>query len=101
MKRENKQKIIEIYNETLEIYGYDQRALREFKGRQPLRYEVLSEIGDLNNCSILDVGCGFGDIYAFLIKKGLNIKYTGYDINPNFIIIAKKGTPLLVLRLKI
>ena len=93
MKKEDKQKIIESYNESLEKYGYDPRSLQWFKGRQNIRFRVLSEIGELNNCSVLDVGCGFGDLYGFLIKKGLNIKYTGYDINPNLIKVARKIYP--------
>ena len=93
MKEENKKAIITRYNERLKIYGYDPRALGWFKGRQHIRFKVLSEIGDLNNCSILDVGCGFGDLYGFLIKSGLNIRYTGYDINPDIIKIAKEVYP--------
>lgn len=93
MKEEDKKAIINRYNERLKIYGYDQRALGWFKGRQPLRFKVLSEIGDLNKCSILDVGCGFGDLYGFLIKSNLNIEYTGVDINPDLTKIAKEIYP--------
>ena len=89
MKKKDKQKIIESYNVSLEKYGYDPRSLQWSKDRQSIRFGVLSEIGNLINCSILDVGCGFGDLYGFLIKKGLNIKYTGYDINPNLIKVAR------------
>ena len=60
---------IERYNKRLKKYGYDSRTLGWFKGRQPIRSEVVSEIGELDNCSILDVGCGFGDLDRFLIKK--------------------------------
>jgi 2-polyprenyl-3-methyl-5-hydroxy-6-metoxy-1,4-benzoquinol methylase len=54
---------------------------------------VLTEIGNLNGCSVLDVGCGFGDLCGFLIKRGIKVKYTGYDINPKFIRIAKETYP--------
>ena len=94
MKEENKKAIINRYNERLKIYGYDPRALGWFKGRQPIRFKVLSEIGDLNDCSLLDVGCGFGDLYGFMTKKGLNIEYTGVDINPDLIKIAKEIYPV-------
>ena len=100
MKKEDKQKIIKSYNESLEKYGYDPRSLQWFKGRQPIRFKVLSEIDGLNNCSILDVGCGFGDLCNFLIKKGLNIKYTGYDINPKFIKIAREVYPDVCFKVK-
>lgn len=93
MKMDEKKATIKRYNERLKKYGHDPRTLGWFKGRQPIRFGALSEIGDLNNCSILDVGCGFGDLYGFLIKRDLNIKYTGYDINQNLITIAKEKYP--------
>lgn len=93
MKEEEKRATIERYNERLKKYGYDPKTLGWFKGRQTIRFEILSEIGDLNNCSILDIGCGFGDFCGFLIKKGLNVEYTGYDINPNLIRIAREVYP--------
>lgn len=42
--------------------------------------------------SILDVGCGRGDLYGFLQEKypGLYINYRGIDINPNMINISKQ-----------
>jgi SAM-dependent methyltransferase len=93
MKEEEKRATIKKYNERLKKYGYNPKTLGWFKGRQPVRFEILSQIGELNNCSILDIGCGFGDLYGFLTKKGLNIKYTGYDINPSLIKIAKEVYP--------
>jgi SAM-dependent methyltransferase len=42
--------------------------------------------------SVLDIGCGRGDLYGFLQEKypGTEIKYKGIDINPNIINIAKE-----------
>ncbi|WP_201244059.1 class I SAM-dependent methyltransferase [Halochromatium salexigens] len=35
--------------------------------------------------SLLDVGCGFADLYGFLLEAGYrNIDYTGIDIMPEF-----------------
>lgn len=93
MKPEKKKATIKRYNELLEKYGYNPKAIGWPKDRQLIRFKVQSEIGDFNKCSILDVGCGFGDLYRFLMKRGLNIKYTGYDINPNLIKIARKVYP--------
>ena len=93
MDEPEKLKLIERYNKRLKEYGYDPRTLGWLKGRQPIRFKILSEIGDLSGCSILDVGCGFGDLYGFLTKKGLPIEYTGVDINPNLIKIARNIYP--------
>lgn len=52
---------------------------------QQKRFKILSEIGDLSHCSILDVGCGLGDLYDFLIDKYSDITYSGTDINSKMI----------------
>ena len=44
--------------------------------------------------TVLDIGCGFGDYFAFLSKNNIKIKkYTGWDINPKLIFEAKKHIP--------
>lgn len=44
------------------------------------------------NDTILDVGCGIGDLYAYIeeVQQISNPKYTGVDYNPNMIMLAKK-----------
>jgi len=95
-----KKGIIKRYNERLKKYGHDPRTLGWFKGRQTIRFKVITEIGAMNSSSILDVGCGFGDLYDFLIKKYRGIKYVGYDINPSLIKIAKEKHPNVCFEVK-
>jgi len=61
--------------------------------QQYLRFRILSEIGNLNGKKILDVGCGFGDFYEYLINKDMKIDYTGYDISAKIIDVAKSKHP--------
>jgi 2-polyprenyl-3-methyl-5-hydroxy-6-metoxy-1,4-benzoquinol methylase len=90
----DKEMIIRRYNERLKKYGTDLRALAVGNmERQIVRYTVLSQIGTLNTSSILDVGCGFGDFYGFLLSKGFEVDYTGCDINAKLINIAKEKYP--------
>ncbi|MDC3293777.1 class I SAM-dependent methyltransferase [Alphaproteobacteria bacterium] len=56
---------------------------------QQRRFQVLSQIGDISAASVLDVGCGLGDFYEFLVKNGFNCQYTGIDSNSNMIALAK------------
>ncbi len=35
--------------------------------------------------TFLDLGCGFGDTYDLFRRNGVEIKYTGHDITPQFI----------------
>lgn len=90
----DKQRIIERYNQRLEKYGPSFEVLASgTEERRLIHYEVLSEVGDLNGKSVLDLGCGFGDFLGFLQDKGVNVDYTGYDINPNLIKYAKEKYP--------
>jgi ubiquinone/menaquinone biosynthesis C-methylase UbiE len=52
---------------------------------QEKRFRVLTEIGNLDDDSILDVGCGLGAYFDYVHKKHSNLSYTGIDINLNMI----------------
>ena len=52
---------------------------------QEKRFSVLTEIGDLDNDTILDVGCGLGAYFDYIHNAYPNLSYTGVDINPNMI----------------
>lgn len=53
------------------------------------RFEVLANIGDLNGASILDVGCGYGDLKAYLDQDFSDFVYIGIDQMPEFITEAQ------------
>lgn len=40
---------------------------------------------------VLDIGCGLGYFYEFLLKNHSNIKYTGYDIMIDYILFCKEN----------
>ena len=58
-----------IYNDNLAKYGYNVKALGWLNGRQKVRFSALTNIGNLQNSKILDVGCSFGDLYGYLKKE--------------------------------
>jgi SAM-dependent methyltransferase len=68
-------------------FGVDVRSLWGGAASQRQRFEILSEVTDLNERTVLDVGCGFGDFYGFLTRdKGLRLKkYVGLDLTQDFI----------------
>jgi SAM-dependent methyltransferase len=98
MNPKDKQIHITRTMERFEKYGDDQRTLGWPKNKTWLRYQVLTEAGDFNNRSILDLGCGYADLYAWLIDKGWKGEYTGYDIVPKHIEIAKNRYPELEIK---
>lgn len=81
------------YDDKLKTYGHDTRSLGWIPGARNVRFGALTAIGDLQGCSVLDVGCGFGDLYGYLCRRGINVDYAGIDINPDFIRIAREAYP--------
>lgn len=59
------------------------------------RFEKLLELGDFNHKRLLDVGCGIGGWVDFLNHRGINCDYTGIDINPRMIDLARKKHPTI------
>lgn len=83
--------MIESYKMRFNKYGYSPMALGWDKGKQNIRFKVLTSFFDLENKSILDLGCGFGDLNKYIranITK--NYSYTGIDVVPEFIMQAKQ-----------
>lgn len=93
MNKKIHDEIINHYNELYKKNGVNPISLGEPKGRTVTRFKIMTEIGVINNSSILDVGCGFGYFIDFLNNNYKNIKYLGVDINEEFIKIAKKRNP--------
>jgi trans-aconitate methyltransferase len=60
---------------------------------QVTRFIVLTQIGELNESSILDYGCGLGDLSYLLDKWAPTCSYEGWDINPGYIQKARQKYP--------
>ena len=60
------------------------------KSSQIKRFEVIATIGNLNECTLLDIGCGYGDLKRFLDQAFTNYTYIGIDQMPQFISVANK-----------
>lgn len=91
---EDSKKVLDFYAQRWGQYRYDTRSLGiGSRESQEARFRVLAEIGDLRGASILDVGCGFGDLLSFLEGQGISARYTGIDIQPPFIQEARTRHP--------
>ena len=93
---------IAFYEALLAKHGASFKALGwNSPESQKIRFQVFKEIfiygKKAANVSVLDVGCGFGDFLGFLKGEGLltknKISYTGYDISPKLLEVAKKKYP--------
>ena len=77
-------RIAAYQNGTVEALGW--RA----KASQVKRFEVIATVGDLNGLTLLDVGCGYGDLKEYLDLSYSDFTYIGIDQMPEFISDAKK-----------
>ncbi len=96
-----KEQLLSFYNFHLKKFGDRPEALRWTPQGQLKRYHTLVDIApaaELNNSTVLDYGCGTGDFYKFLKRRGINVKYSGVDINESFINLAKNKYPECIFR---
>ena len=54
---------------------------------------MLCDIGIKDGHHGLDMGCGLGDFRAYAVNRGLDIRYTGVDINPALLAHARSTHP--------
>ena len=90
-----REKNISVLTQLFKQYGVDEKSLGWTKHKQILRFEQMLSGFNLNNASILDVGCGFGDLYDYLktTRPDTDFDYTGIDIMKEFIDIDKNKYP--------
>jgi len=85
---------IERFSRLVEQHGTSAQALGWGSGAsQRTRFDVLTAIGDLDGCSLLDVGAGLGDLYGYLVQRGISVDYTGYDITPAMVEASRARWP--------
>lgn len=88
------------YEERYAQFGYDERTLGWTRGRHKLRYEMLLSGWPQTVGSVLDVGCGFGDMADHCRHSGRETwRYTGIDIVPALLDEGRRRHPNTDLRL--
>jgi len=70
-----------FYESHVKRFGYGFRALGFGRRQsQEKRFGIVAALGDLHGARLLDVGCGFGDLLAWLRARGIFPQYTGIDL---------------------
>lgn len=79
--------IIHYHRHRIAEYGSDTVEALGWRGEpsQLLRFEVIATVGDLHGCTVLDVGCGRGDLRAYLDRTVSSLTYIGIDLMAEFI----------------
>src|SRR5262245_18456396 len=85
---------VAYFTRLVERHGTDPRAL-DWGSResQRLRFAVLAGVGPLGGASVLDVGCGQGDLLDWLRESGIDAQYAGVDITPPMVEVARRRFP--------
>ncbi|WP_310439718.1 class I SAM-dependent methyltransferase [Sulfuricurvum sp.] len=70
-----------FYHQAIAKHGYTPQGLRwHSKTSQKVRFHQILSLLPSNTASIVDAGCGFGDLYHYLQQHGRrSIRYSGLD----------------------
>jgi SAM-dependent methyltransferase len=72
---------VDKYRKGYLEHGYSPKTLGWDNGRQDIRFDVLLSFFEFRGKSILDIGCGFGDLNRVLYREiGDNYQYLGIDL---------------------
>ncbi len=83
-----------FYESHVRRFGYGYRALGYGRrSSQEKRFGALAAIGELDGARVLDVGCGFGDLLAWLRGRGVQPRYTGVDLVASMVERCRKRFP--------
>lgn len=88
-----------FYRSAIEKHGDSSRGVHwNSVHSQEKRFEVLLSCIDDEGFSLVDAGCGFGDLHAYLHNKEIPFSsYIGLDLSPSMVKIAREKTGCEIL----
>lgn len=89
-----------FFEDRFDVFGDSPRTLDLSPEGQSGRFAVLSEIGDISNKRILELGSGLGHFYEYLCAHFGGVRYTGYDFSPKFVEYARAKYPNAVFEIR-
>lgn len=95
------QRVAGYFDALATQHGYHFRTLDTgSEASQKRNYRIMSEVGDLQGKSILDIGCGLTQFYDYLtVERGLQVNYVGIDVSPEVVRLAQEYHPNRDIRL--
>lgn len=85
--------LIGHYRNLFLRHGDGPGATQASREGQLFRFEQLFRIADLDGCSVLDVGCGIGDMYPMLLERFPRATYEGIEVVPEMAAFAAAKYP--------
>jgi len=95
------QKNILFYSDLAAKHGASLAGVGQTARSQTKRFAAILKIGDLEGRTLLDVGCGYGHLYTYLQNRRISVDYTGFDITPAMIEIARQANPEIADRFQL
>lgn len=93
-----------FYNDSIKKFGISPQGVHwNSKYSQYKRFEIMTACikSDIEQSSLLDVGCGFGEYYHYLtLQKHTPKEYIGLDCEINMVNIAQERFPFLEFYVK-
>lgn len=80
------------WNDRALRYATDAERVDQTARSQRARFSTVDPLL-FPGCSILDVGCGVGDLYGYLVDRGARFAYLGVDLAPRMIERAREKYP--------
>ena len=91
-------RIAAYYDGLVDAYGHDPRAVdASSRASLDVRYTALCAVTDLTGKRVLEVGCGFGDLGAFILERFEGVSYRGVDLSPRMVEEGRRAHPDLQL----
>lgn len=82
------------YAARFQEHGLSPRSLGwGTREQQTTRFDQVRRIIDFDGSHVLDIGCGFGDLYQYLKHNNVDVTYTGVDVCQEFIDVATDRHP--------
>ena len=86
---QDRNEIVTRYSQRFAQHGYSPKTLGWDKGKQDVRFHILLSAFALRGKSVLDIGCGFGDMVPVLSKAtDGDFVYHGIDLVGNLVEVA-------------
>lgn len=84
--------ILHFHRHRIAVYGHGSVASLGWRDEQSqrARFEVIARSADFTRTTVLDLGCGRGDLCAFLQSRFEAVRYLGVDHVPEFIHTARE-----------
>jgi SAM-dependent methyltransferase len=81
------------YAALVEAHGVAPAATQMSETGRLFRFRKLLEIAPLDDRDVLDLGCGTGALYPELVHRYPRARYTGADIVPAMLRVARRAHP--------